>query len=115
MDNDDLFWRQQNSLDLELIQFGANMPQLSSSVYQDQLSRNDLELVSIHTLLHASTIHLHRDLLTVSPPSYHRPFSPPISYPNASPAEPSPVALGVHRKGSTGSISIMVHTEYQTF
>ncbi|GJE88002.1 C6 transcription factor domain-containing protein [Phanerochaete sordida] len=72
MDNDDLFWRQQNSLDLELIQFGANMPQLSSSVYQDQLSRNDLELVSIHTLLHASTIHLHRDLLTVSPPSYHR-------------------------------------------
>ena len=71
MDNDDLFWTQHNNLDCELIQFGAQMPQLTSSVYQDQLSRNDLELVSIHTLMHTSTIHLHRDLL-VLPTSYHR-------------------------------------------
>lgn len=71
MDNDDLFWSQHNALDCELIQFRANMPQLTSSVYQDQLSQNDLELVSIHTLLHASMIHLHRDLLML-PTSYHR-------------------------------------------
>ena len=71
MDNDDLFWTQHNNLDCELIQFGANMPQLTSSVYQDQLSQNDLELVSIHTLMHSSTIHLHRDFLML-PSSYHR-------------------------------------------
>ncbi len=40
-------------------------------------------------------------------PSYHRPFSPPVAW-------PAPTA-SVPRKGSAGSISILVHTESRTF
>ncbi|KIP10264.1 hypothetical protein PHLGIDRAFT_125626 [Phlebiopsis gigantea 11061_1 CR5-6] len=71
-DNDDLFWSQHNALDIDISQFGAGLPPLASSVYQDQLCANDVELVSIHTLMHASTIHLHRDLLMMYPASYQR-------------------------------------------
>ena len=39
-------------------------------------------------------------------PAYHRPFSPPVAWP--SPAHTA------HRKGSAGSISIMIHTETRT-
>ena len=71
-ENDDLFWSQHNALDMEISQFGAGLPPLASSVYQEQLCANDVELVSIHTLMHASTIHLHRDLLMMYPASYQR-------------------------------------------
>lgn len=57
---------------MEITQFGASLPPLASSVYQDHLSANDIELVSVHTLLHASTIHLHRDLIMMHPASYQR-------------------------------------------
>lgn len=44
-------------------------------------------------------------------PSYHRPFSPPVTWPPPSGlCPPSP-----QRKPSVGSISIMVHTESTTF
>lgn len=41
-------------------------------MYQDQLCPNDVELVSIHTLMHVATIHLHRDLLMMYSASYQR-------------------------------------------
>ncbi|KAM5538300.1 hypothetical protein V8D89_008031 [Ganoderma adspersum] len=44
----------------------------------------------------------------LAPPAYHRPFSPPVAW-------PSPAVMAVHRKGSAGSISILVHTETHTF
>ncbi|KAI0702576.1 STE3-domain-containing protein [Earliella scabrosa] len=44
-------------------------------------------------------------------PSYHRPFSPPVSGRSLI----SPAVLPTPRKASDGSISIMVHTESTTF
>ncbi|OSD03755.1 B mating type pheromone receptor [Trametes coccinea BRFM310] len=48
-------------------------------------------------------------LRAVSPtiPEFHRPFSPPITWPRAT--------LAPSRKASAGSISIMVHTESRTY
>ena len=45
---------------------------------------------------------------TLAPPAYHRPFSPPIAW-------PAPALTVPQRKGSAGSISILVHTETRTF
>ena len=53
-------------------QFGAHLPELSSSVYQDHLLPTDIELISVKTLMYTSTIHLHRDMLTMHPLSYQR-------------------------------------------
>lgn len=52
---------------------------------------------------------LPRPLPAAVVPSYHRPFSPPLVWPGSSHIVPPP------RKASSGSISIIVHTETKTF
>ncbi|KAH9916388.1 putative fungal pheromone GPCR, STE3-type [Epithele typhae] len=47
----------------------------------------------------------------LSPPSYHRPFSPPVAHCRSTESRESVP----HRKGSASSITIMVHTESRTF
>ena len=67
-----MFWAQRNALDVELSQFGAALPDFASTVYQDQLCPSDVELVSIKTLMHAATIHVHREYLAMYHQSYDR-------------------------------------------
>ncbi|RDX44942.1 STE3-domain-containing protein [Lentinus brumalis] len=52
---------------------------------------------------------LPRPLPAAVVPPYHRPFSPPVAWPGSSHLAPPP------RKGSAGSISIIVHTTSTTF
>jgi hypothetical protein len=41
-------------------------------MFKDRLSPNDRAILSIHTLMNASIIHLHRDFLDQYPTSYSR-------------------------------------------
>ncbi|OJT14427.1 Pheromone B alpha 2 receptor [Trametes pubescens] len=50
----------------------------------------------------------------IAVPAFHRPFSPPLLRPGLA-ALPAAGAQAIARKGSVGSISIMVHTESHTF
>lgn len=57
---------------MSLSQFAQNLPSVSSLVFQDHRSSYDVELVSIHTLMNASIIHLHRDFFELYPASLQR-------------------------------------------
>ena len=71
--SDELFWNEHRSLDMSLSQFAANLPPFSSSgLFHDQSAVSDVELASIHIMMHAATIHLHRDFLEIISASYQR-------------------------------------------
>ena len=59
---------------MSLSQFAVNLPSFASTggFFQDQTSASDAELASIHIMMHAAIIHLHRDLMELVPASYQR-------------------------------------------
>ncbi|KAI0345051.1 hypothetical protein BDW22DRAFT_990093 [Trametopsis cervina] len=59
-------------LDLSLSQLIANLPPMPSLIFQDRFSANDIELLSVYTLVNASVIHLHRDFFDLDSTSYQR-------------------------------------------
>lgn len=71
--NGGLFWREHKSLDDSLSLFAANLPSFASpALYQDRPAVSDVELASIHIMMHAATVHLHRDFMDMLPASYNK-------------------------------------------
>lgn len=69
--NGALFWREHQSLEDSLSFFVDNLPSFASQgIYQGRPVVSDVELASIHIMMHATTIHLHRDFMDKLPASY---------------------------------------------
>lgn len=66
------YWLEHRRLELTLFQFSASLPRIGLSGGQNSLSLFDLDMLTIHTMAHVSTIHLHRELSQTSQESYSK-------------------------------------------
>ncbi|KAI0927943.1 hypothetical protein AcW2_004110 [Taiwanofungus camphoratus] len=64
-------WSEQRSLEMSLAQLSANIPHINRPNHF-LLSDDDIDLVGIHTLIYAATIHLNRDFIETQPSSYEK-------------------------------------------
>ncbi|KAH9857547.1 hypothetical protein C2E23DRAFT_719457 [Lenzites betulinus] len=62
----------QHSLEMSLSQFLTNLTNLSSQQYSLAYLVSTADLVDMQTLIHAATIHLHRDALEIESQSYQK-------------------------------------------
>ena len=60
------------SLEMSLSQFTTNLSNLSNQQYGLSYLISNADLVDMQTLIHAATIHLHRDALETQPQSYQK-------------------------------------------
>lgn len=67
-----MFWVDHRALEMSLSQFAVNLPPLVLNSGIGILPVDELDLLTIHTLIHVSTIYLHRDLSDTTPTSYEK-------------------------------------------
>ncbi|KZT74019.1 hypothetical protein DAEQUDRAFT_682747 [Daedalea quercina L-15889] len=65
-------WASQRSLEMSLAQFSANLPGISRHANQFAPTRADVDLVTIHALIYAATIHLNRDHIETQTVSFEK-------------------------------------------
>ncbi|KAJ3519680.1 hypothetical protein NM688_g9266 [Phlebia brevispora] len=71
--NNNQFWGEHKTLDDELSNFASNLPSFApQGLYQEKPAVSDVELASIHIMIHAATIHLHRDFMEMLQSSYNK-------------------------------------------
>ncbi|KAH9935814.1 hypothetical protein B0H21DRAFT_780844 [Amylocystis lapponica] len=68
----DVFWLEHRSLEMSLAQFSANLPCIGGQGVRSALSKIDIDLVNIHTLIYAATIHVNRAIMEIHSASYER-------------------------------------------
>ncbi|THH31857.1 hypothetical protein EUX98_g2331 [Antrodiella citrinella] len=66
------YWVEHRALEMSLSQFASNLPGLGMSAGQGPFSLNEIDLFVIHTLIHVSTLHLHRDLAKTQAVAYEK-------------------------------------------
>ncbi|CAL1703325.1 unnamed protein product [Somion occarium] len=67
-----LYWAEHRGLDMSLFQFAASLPPMGLTACLGIIPLDELDLLTVHTLIHVSTIHLHRDLSDSTPSSYEK-------------------------------------------
>ncbi|OBZ75980.1 Nitrogen assimilation transcription factor nirA [Grifola frondosa] len=68
---DEKYWYEHRSLEMSLVQFSANLPSLGGG-FQSPFTTTDVDLVNVHTLMHAATIQLHRNLVKSQAQSFEK-------------------------------------------
>ncbi|TCD63276.1 hypothetical protein EIP91_005766 [Steccherinum ochraceum] len=68
----DGYWIEHRALEMSLSQFAANLPLIGMASGQNPLSLADIDLFVIHTMIHVSTLHLHRDLAKTQAVPYEK-------------------------------------------
>lgn len=67
-----VYWVDLRALEMSLSQFALNLPPLVLSAGINMVPLDELDLLTIHTLVHVSTIYLHRELSETTPTSYEK-------------------------------------------
>ena len=67
-----MYWADHRALQMSLSQFALNLPPLVLNAGVGMAPLDELDLLTIHTLVHVSTIYLHRDLSDTTPTSYEK-------------------------------------------
>ena len=68
----DTYWMDHHRLDLSLMQFSSSLPRIGVFGGQNPLTLAEVDLLTVHTMVHVSTIHLHRELSQTSQDSYSK-------------------------------------------
>jgi hypothetical protein len=62
----DKYWSDYNSLKVSLEQFQMTLPYIGYEAWRTQAPFLDVELLTVHTLVHVSVIHLQQELIEMS-------------------------------------------------
>lgn len=68
----DTYWMDHQRLELALVQFSSSLPRIGLFGGQNALTLSEVDLLTIHTMVHVSTIHLHRELSQANQDSYSK-------------------------------------------
>ncbi|KAJ3487098.1 hypothetical protein NLI96_g3789 [Meripilus lineatus] len=68
----DTYWMDHHRLNLSLMQFSSSLPRIGVFGGQNPLTLAEVDLLTVHTMVHVSTIHLHRELSQTNQDSYSK-------------------------------------------